>query len=1035
MAMPVIQPSFAAGEIAPSLYARIDLAKWHVGVALARNFFIDARGGASNRTGTRFVMPCLAGINRLIDFTFSVLQTYSLLFAGGAAVANTITGAANNGAGLIRLVVNSTTALRSGMSMTVSGVTGTVEANGTWAIRVIDATHVDLLYSTFTNVYTAGGTGSTPTGRLRFITNGGTLLETAKVITGATRANPCVLTSVAHGFVTGDWVWVAAVGGMTRLNGRFFIVVRLTADTFSLQDATVHQGAAIDSSAFAAYTAGGTAARVYTIVTPYAAADLALLKYVQSADVMTLTHPTYQPQQLERAGATSWSFVPINTADAQLSPTSVAATAATGGSSTGYNYVVTAMTAQGVESAPSAIGAVTDALPMSSTATENITVTWTAPTGTAPAFYNVYRQIEVPGSIPDDAELYGFVGQSSSTTFVDHNITPDFTQTPPIVYDAFDGAAWPGCSTYFGGRQVFAGATTAPQTMNLSKTGDFLNFSYSTPSRADDGMVETIASRQVNAIKHMVPMQSLIALSASGAWKIDAGSQGGTVTPTNIDANPQAFNGCSDVPPIAINYDILYVQAKGSVVRDLSYNFYVNVYTGSDVTVLSNHLFFGHHILEWAWAEEPFKLAWAVREDGILLSMTYLKEQDVIAWAHHDNDNSLFKSVCAVTEGEEDAVYFCVAHKIDGAMVQYVERLASRNMDAKPEYNPPVPANLAKAWFVDAGAQYPLTYPAVTLTPQSSGRAPAKLPTNPIIVYSIVGVDAINGGTGYTSPTITVRDALGSGAGAQLLASVSGGIITGYTVVSAGTNYLRPVIAISDATGTGAVAQAILSNDVVMDASSAFTATVGDMVRVNDGWGPVRLVNSTTQITVNVQYPLSRTWPAASGAWSCTTPVQAVTGLDHLEGEMVSVLADGNVVSDGSLSGLTVTNGAISLPQPASAIVAGLPYKAQLKSLYADVPGASPTVQGRRQSISAATVRVQDSRGLRLGHTFADMQEFKERDFQPMGFPILPITGDERILFGSQWEVDAQVCIEQVNPLPATVLGLIPEIQVGDTPG
>ena len=1039
MTVPAMQPSFASGEIAPSLYARVDLAKFHVGAALLRNFFVDCRGGASSRAGTKFIIPCLPGINRLIDFTFSTLQTYSLIFCGWNTLASTISGAANNGVGLIRLTVNSTTGMISGMNMTVTGVTGTVEANGTWAIVVIDPTHVDLLYSTFVHAYVSGGAGSTPTGKLRFVTNGGALLEAPIAITGVSNANPCALTA-ANSYANGDWVYVSGVGGATRLNGRFFSVANVSGSAFNLTD--VITGNNINSTTFGAWTSGGTVARVYTITSPYAAADLALLKYGQSADVMTLTHPSYQPQQLERAGATSWSFVPISTSDSINPPTGVTAVAAVGGAGTAYSYVVTSVNAVGLESAPSAAGAVLTAQTMSTTAGENISVNWTAPgAGAVPSMYNIYRQIEVPGSSAAASQLYGLVGQATGTGFSDHNVTPDFTQTPPITYDAFAGAAWPGCSTYYQSRQIFAGANAAPDTMNLTRTGDFLNFSYCSPSRPDDGMVESIASRKVNAIKHILPMQSMIVATASGAWRTDSGNGlGGAVTPANIQAVQQAFSGCNDVPPIAINYDILYVQAKGATVRDLSYNFYVNVYTGTDITLLSNHLFFGHQILQWAYAEEPFKVVWAIREDGVMLSLTYLKEQDVCGWAHHDSPNGLFKSVCSISEGNEDAVYLIVQRLINGNQVQYVERMASRNMAAKPDYNPPVPADLTKAWFVDAGLQYPFTYPAATLTPLSNGAAQSGLISNsaagsPQIVFSIVGVDSINGGSGYTSPSIVVTDDLNTGTGAAIAATVVGGVITGYTVTSAGKNYQRPRLTINDSTGSGAVAAAILSNDVVMNASVPISVNVGDMMRVNDGWGPVRLVNSSVQVTVNVQYPLSSIWPCAAGSWSCTTPVSTVIGLDHLEGQAVSVLADGNVVSDGVSNPIIVTNGMITLPNAASSIIAGLPYKAQLKSLYGDLPGQQPTVQGRRISISAVTVRVQDTRGLRVGHTFDDMDDFRDRDFQPPWFPILPITGDERKIIGSDWEVDAQICVEQKNPLPASVLGFIPELQVGDTPG
>ena len=64
--------------------------------------------------------------------------------------------------------------------------------------------------------------------------------------------------------------------------------------------------------------------------------------------------------------------------------------------------------------------------------------------------------------------------------------------------------------------------------------------------------------------------------------------------------------------------------------------------------MLSNHLFTGYTLKEWAWAEEPYKIVWAIRNDGALLSLTYLKEQDVYAWARHDTFG-LYQSVCSVS--------------------------------------------------------------------------------------------------------------------------------------------------------------------------------------------------------------------------------------------------------------------------------------------------------------------------------------------------------------------------------------------------
>ena len=186
----------------------------------------------------------------------------------------------------------------------------------------------------------------------------------------------------------------------------------------------------------------------------------------------------------------------------------------------------------------------------------------------------------------------------------------------------------------------------------MSRPGQFKNFDVSFPVSPSDAITGTLVSRQVNQIKHMVSMPNgLIMLTSGGAWQVSG--VGGVLSPSTIQAVPQAYNGCNDMEPLTINYQILYVQQKGTVVRDLSYSFYTNIYTGADISVLSNHLFSGHSLVEWTYAEEPFKIVWAVRDDGALLSLTYLKEQEVAGWAKHTTDG-LFKSISSIQEDQEE---------------------------------------------------------------------------------------------------------------------------------------------------------------------------------------------------------------------------------------------------------------------------------------------------------------------------------------------------------------------------------------------
>ncbi|HEX6441311.1 MAG TPA: hypothetical protein VF007_03930 [Stellaceae bacterium] len=114
---------------------------------------------ASSITGNASLGPASSGrVYNLISWTpngagdpVCVYRNYQLA----------INGAANNGSGLIRLTVGATGGLYTGETLTVSGVVGTTEANGTWTVTVIDATHVDLQASSFVHNYTSGGTIST----------------------------------------------------------------------------------------------------------------------------------------------------------------------------------------------------------------------------------------------------------------------------------------------------------------------------------------------------------------------------------------------------------------------------------------------------------------------------------------------------------------------------------------------------------------------------------------------------------------------------------------------------------------------------------------------------------------------------------------------------------------------------------------------------------------------------------------------------------------------------------------------------------
>lgn len=770
MSSVAVQASFNSGEWAPALYARVDIQKYRSGAAKLQNFFVDYRGGASSRPGSAYINQCYKSATavRLIRFQASFTVGYVLEFG---------------------------------------------------------------------DFY------------IRFYFQGKSVLENGFSITGATQANPCVITVTGNNFNVGDWIFISGVGGMTPLDGLFFSILNVSGANVTLEDLNGNQ---IDSTGFPAYTSGGLAQRDYTITSPYAAADLALVKFAVSTNTMILTHPNYPTQVLTINSATSWTIIPMSTGSTAQIPTGlVAATTTSGGAN--FSYGVTTIDAKGQESNLSApVSLVSN---IRAVAGSN-SVTWNPSQGAVA--YNVYEaEVSYFGVIPANAQ-YGFVGTLRGTQFIDSNIGPNFSLSPPIAQSPFLGSGvasvavttpgtytavpgvtfggtpvvsasafatltaqsanlgdtggsnyhvgdwiqlpngvrvivaavgsghnvtslqpitYPGSNVgaitsgstpsnplsqvatsgggsgiyvnvvwgvgyvtvtlpgqgytsvpavsfstgaaaatailapptqtnpsacgFFQERLVLAAPTSRPETFWCSKPGAYFNFDISLPSNPSDSISATLVSGELNTIKSMVSSTAgMLMLTDKAAWVVNGGSPGSAITPSAIVANAQSFIGANDVPPIVANYDVLYVQSKGAGVRDLAFNVYFQVFTGTDISILSSHLFYGFQINEWAWAESPFYTVWAVRNDGQLLSLTYLKEQEFIGWAHHTTQGN-YVSVASVTEATStvpnvDAVYTVAQRTVNSNIVKYVERLAERtypNIDAM-------------GWCVDAGISY-----------------------------------------------------------------------------------------------------------------------------------------------------------------------------------------------------------------------------------------------------------------------------------------------------------------------------------------
>jgi hypothetical protein len=862
----VIQTSFAAGELAPSIFARTDLAAYHQGLSNCRNFFVDYRSGVSTRAGTKYVLQCRSLGAKLIPFSVTTSVNYMVEFGDHYC---------------------------------------------------------------------------------RFYNNGAPVLEAPFGISAITNASPAVANVPGHNFTVGDTLFIANTVGMPQLAGRFVNASSIVGNFVTLADLN---GNPIDSTAFGTYSGSGTASRVYTITSPYAAADLFPsatspgIKIAQSVSVLYITHPSYPPTTLTFAAPTNWFFTTLAFGTTLPAPTGVALAIVIFGTlpafDTNYSYVVTAVDSLGQESLPSTPGTGSTAGNIATQA-GTVTVTWNPVPGAVS--YNVYKsQITYTagaGSVPAGV-AYGFVGNCTGTTFVDSNIPPDFTTSPEYTNNTAPFGNNPGAISFFQQRVYYAGGNTFPASFWASQPGAFQNFNQSNPIQASDEIVGTIVSNRLNQIRHMLPMPGgLIFLTGTSAYTLTTGQGANAtlaVTPLNATLMPQAYSGCSDVTPIVVNEDILYVQAKGSIVRDLSYNIYAAIYTGTDISIRSNHLFFQHSLVQWSYAEEPFKIIWAIRDDGILLSLTFMKEQQITGWARHDTLGQ-FTSVSSIQEGQVDAPYFIVQRSLpNGTIVQWIERMMERSLVYGAE----------DAWSVDAGTR-------------------SSLPT----------------------PNATIQ-------------------ITG-------------------ASGT----VSITANAPVFSSSS-----VGQVLRAGGGVITVTGFVSATQLTGNVTQTLTQLLPNnvpppfVAGTWSIAAPATKFYGLDYLIGQTVSINADGGVVTPQ----VVAADGSITLASPATKVTAGLGFQCQGQTMPLDV--GEPTAQGKRKKIAAMNFKLANTRGLKVGRNLNTLIPMKDMNISvPIGSPIPLISGDARIVVDPLWDVPGQAWFQVDDPLPATVLGVIPEVVIGDT--
>lgn len=481
-------------------------------------------------------------------------------------------------------------------------------------------------------------------------------------------------------------------GGVTQRPGTMYIGVTLNGGAtvrlipFIFNETGTGQSYVLEfgNGYIAFYQNGGvvlSGGSPYTIPSPYSQSDLEDLNFSQSADVVTIVHPSYAPRELTRVAPTNWTITTPNLQSPIAGPTALIASYGGGAGTLNYEYVVTAVSDNGDETNyetayPANItGGVVSVTNVSTLSFSNkISLTWNAVTGAV--FYRIYKLDDQGGTLPN----LGFIAESAATQWFDTGITPDYTNQPPHVspFQAQASGDHPSTVGFIQQRRIFASTNNNPLGVWGSRPGSFDNFDYHVGSSPDDDPYTfTIAGEEVNSIEHILELKSMLLLTAGAEFFVQ-GNGSGIVTPSSINSSAQSSCGSSPLRPLRVGDILIFNQALGSFIRDLSFDFVIDGYRGNDITIFSAHLFEGHQIVDWCFQKTPDSIIWAVRDDGVLLSCTYVREQQILAWARHDFTNGLVEKIVSIPENGNYAVYAVINRTINGSTVRYIERISSR---------------------------------------------------------------------------------------------------------------------------------------------------------------------------------------------------------------------------------------------------------------------------------------------------------------------------------------------------------------------
>ena len=521
---------------------------------------------------------------------------------------------------------------------------------------------------------------------------------------------------------------------------------------------------------------------------------------------------------------------------------------------------------------------------------------------------------------------------------------------------------YPTKVTFFEERLFYAGTTQQPSTVFSSMSADFDKFSPTSKDGSvndDNGLQFTIVSDQVNQITGLYGGKFLAIFTKNGAFNMSSGSATQGITPTTIQVTNETNDGAADKKVSPASKSVLFIGKNKKRLREFAYNIDYDSFTTPDMTVLSEHLGYGL-FEECAFANYPNNILWVRRNDGMLLGFTYYRDQDVTAWHTHTIAGTSSGCTITVTDYANIAAGKTLKFtKSDGSTVTFTSTTGTPGSNEfKTETNNNTTADNIYT-TINGHADFVVANPAANVVTVRE--------TNP------------KGPMLKVESTDTVRLATTDASAAK---------VKSIAVIPGIDDAFDTLYMIVERTINGAVKQ--------------YVEFLEDDYREADGH------TESDQFYVD------------SGLTYTGSSTSTLSGLDHLEGEIVAVLNNGAVESR-----KTVSSGQITLSNATTKCHVGLPFTAELESVNVEPKSQYGTTQGKRGRIDKAIFRLFETVGLKAGPSSSSVDVVPFRTTTSTMSATAPKTGDYTFLMPATYTTENKLYVKSDTAQACTISAIM----------